>query len=89
MRKSSIRLTAIAGCSALLLGVVTYSVCHPGQEILVTGHDETGESMKEIPSSYQLEISDNKKIVACMVVGYPNVKYKRTVPRKAADIKWI
>ena len=36
-----------------------------------------------------LHISDNKKIVACMVVGYPNVKYKRTVPRKAADIKWI
>lgn len=47
--KSSIRLTAIVGCSALLLGVVTYSVCHPGQEILVTGHDETGESIKEIP----------------------------------------
>ena len=68
MRKSSIRLTAIAGCSALLLGVVTYSVCHPGQEILVTGHDETGESMKEIPSSYQLEISDNKKINAKVVV---------------------
>ena len=67
-RKSSIRLTAIAGCSALLLGVVTYSVCHPGQEILVTGHDETGESMKEIPSSYQLEISDNKKINAKVVV---------------------
>ena len=62
--KSSIRLTAIVGCSALLLGVVTYSVCHPGQEILVTGHDETGESIKEIPSSYQLEISDNKKINA-------------------------
>ena len=36
-----------------------------------------------------LHISDNKKIVACMVVGYPNVKYKRTVTRKAADIKWI
>lgn len=67
-RKSSIRLTAIVGCSALLLGVVTYSVCHPGQEILGTGHDETGESVNEIPSSYQLEISDNKKINAKVVV---------------------
>lgn len=36
-----------------------------------------------------LEIKDNKKIVACMVVGYPNIKYKRTVPRKKADINWI
>ena len=37
----------------------------------------------------QIATNDNNKIVACMVVGYPNVKYKRTVPRKAADIKWI
>lgn len=36
-----------------------------------------------------LEIKDNKKIVACMVVGYPNVQYKRTTPRKKAEINWI
>ena len=36
-----------------------------------------------------LEIKDGKKIVACMVAGYPNVKYKRTVPRKEAQINWI
>lgn len=36
-----------------------------------------------------LEIKDNKKIVACMVIGYPNVSYKRTAPRKDADINWI
>ena len=36
-----------------------------------------------------LEIKDDKKIVACMVVGYPNVKYKRTVPRKEVKINWI
>lgn len=33
-----------------------------------------------------LNIKEGKKIVACMVVGYPNVKYFRTVPRKKADI---
>lgn len=36
-----------------------------------------------------LEIKDNQKIAACMVVGYPNVKYKRTAPRKEAEINWI
>ena len=36
-----------------------------------------------------LEIKGDKKIVACMVVGYPNVRYKRTTPRKDAEINWI
>lgn len=36
-----------------------------------------------------LEIRDNKKIVACMVIGYPNVRYKRTAPRKQAEISWL
>ena len=29
-----------------------------------------------------------KHIVTCMTIGYPDVKYRRTVPRKAADISW-
>ena len=36
-----------------------------------------------------LKINNKKKVVACMVIGYPNVKYKRTVPRKDAEINWI
>lgn len=35
-----------------------------------------------------LEIDDNKKIVTCMVIGYPDVRYLRTVPRKKADVSW-
>lgn len=35
-----------------------------------------------------LEIKEGKEIVTCMVIGYPDVKYKRTVPRKEADISW-
>ncbi|WP_099189581.1 nitroreductase family protein [Tepidibacter mesophilus] len=35
-----------------------------------------------------LGVKDGKKIVTCMVIGYPNVKYLRTVPRKKADICW-
>lgn len=36
-----------------------------------------------------LNIKSDKKVVTCMVIGYPNVKYKRTVPRKDADVNWI
>lgn len=36
-----------------------------------------------------LGIKDGKKIVTCMVIGYPDVTYKRTVPRKKADINWL
>ncbi len=34
-----------------------------------------------------LQIGEDEKLVACMVIGYPRVKYKRTVPRK--DVKVI
>jgi nitroreductase/NAD-dependent dihydropyrimidine dehydrogenase PreA subunit len=33
-------------------------------------------------------IKEGKKIVTCMIIGYPDVKYFRTVPRKEADITW-
>ena len=36
-----------------------------------------------------LGINDGNQIVSCLVIGYPNVKYKRTVPRKEASINWI
>ncbi|GIM28463.1 nitroreductase [Clostridium polyendosporum] len=35
-----------------------------------------------------LGVKEGKKIVTCMVIGYPDVKYFRTVPRKKADISW-
>ncbi len=35
-----------------------------------------------------LGLDENKQIVNCMVIGYPDVKYARTVPRKDADITW-
>jgi len=33
-------------------------------------------------------VKEGKQVVSCMVIGYPNVKYLRTVPRKEADICW-
>lgn len=35
-----------------------------------------------------LGIKEGKKVVTCMVIGYPAVKYLRTVPRKEAEIYW-
>lgn len=35
-----------------------------------------------------LQIPEGKKIVSCMVIGYPSVAYQRTVPRKEAEIVW-
>ncbi|MGL5963461.1 MAG: nitroreductase family protein [Fusobacteriaceae bacterium] len=35
-----------------------------------------------------LQIPEDRKIVSCLVVGYPAVSYKRTAPRKSAEISW-
>lgn len=35
-----------------------------------------------------LGLEGKQEVVTCMVIGYPNVKYMRTVPRKDANISW-
>ncbi|AJA47239.1 nitroreductase [Clostridium pasteurianum DSM 525 = ATCC 6013] len=35
-----------------------------------------------------LGVKRRKEIVTCMILGYPDVKYLRTVPRKEVDISW-
>ena len=35
-----------------------------------------------------LGIDDSKEVIACLVMGYPDMKYQRTVPRKKADVSW-
>lgn len=36
-----------------------------------------------------LGVKEGKQIISCMVIGYPNVTYLRTVPRKKADVSWL
>jgi nitroreductase/NAD-dependent dihydropyrimidine dehydrogenase PreA subunit len=36
-----------------------------------------------------LGLNPNDKIITCMVIGYPNTKYFRTVPRKEANVSWL
>lgn len=35
-----------------------------------------------------LKLDQEQQVAACLVIGYPNVKYLRTVPRKEAEIVW-
>ncbi|MBK5245150.1 MAG: nitroreductase family protein [Eubacteriaceae bacterium] len=35
-----------------------------------------------------LGIEDTKEVIACLVMGYPDVSYQRTTPRKKAEISW-
>ncbi|MCH3963437.1 MAG: nitroreductase family protein [Clostridium sp.] len=35
-----------------------------------------------------LKIKRRKELVTCMIIGYPDVRYFRTVPRKQADVTW-
>lgn len=44
---------------------------------------QNNEKIKEF-----LGIQEGKLMVSCMVIGYPDVTYLRTVPRKSADINW-
>jgi nitroreductase len=32
---------------------------------------------------------EDKPVQVCMLVGYPKVKYQRTAPRRAADVRWL
>lgn len=36
-----------------------------------------------------LKLPKGGKVITCMVVGYPDVKYIRTVPRKEVQVKWL
>lgn len=36
-----------------------------------------------------LGLTKKEKIVTCLAIGYPDVHYKRTVPRKKAIINWM
>ncbi len=36
----------------------------------------------------ELGLTKKEKVVTCLAMGYPDVKYMRTVPRKNAEIEW-
>lgn len=41
------------------------------------------------PAALQFLDPGEKPLAACMLLGYPNVRYMRTVPRRAADVRYL
>lgn len=37
----------------------------------------------------KLSINGKEKVVTAIALGYPDVDYKRTVPRKPAKVQWL
>lgn len=48
---------------------------------------EAAKASKEIRDF--LQVSEKKHIVSALVMGYPDAKYHRTVPRAKAEISWL
>lgn len=57
-----------------------------GLGVLFSGFIQRALALSEDGCNY-LGI-EKTQICACMLLGYPNVTYRRTVPRKAAQITW-
>ncbi|ROR25848.1 4Fe-4S dicluster protein [Mobilisporobacter senegalensis] len=36
----------------------------------------------------KLGLAKKENVVTCLAIGYPDVKYMRTVPRRKAEIEW-
>ena len=36
----------------------------------------------------QLGLTETENVVTCLALGYPDVEYVRTVPRKKAVVEW-
>ncbi len=53
----------------------------------------SGFIVKAIQNSQEikrkLKITDTKQCISCMLIGYPKVTYRRTVPRKVVEALWI
>lgn len=58
-----------------------------GLGTLFSGFSAVAAQMDERISRF-LGVKKGRKVVTFMIIGYPKVKYLRTVPRKKADIRW-
>ncbi|HWQ88716.1 MAG TPA: nitroreductase family protein [Desulfitobacteriaceae bacterium] len=62
---------------AVTQGLGTFFI---GLFVIIANHDK---KIKGI-----LDLQNDEQVVTCMAVGYPSIKYLRTVPRKKAEIRW-
>lgn len=64
----------------LMANSLKLGVCHSGIFTFVT---------EDISIRNFLYLPDNKYVVASLLIGYTDIKYLRTVPRKKSEIQWL
>ena len=47
-----------------------------------------GPANRSKPLREKLGIAEDESITACLALGYPNIQYLRSVPRKKAEVVW-
>lgn len=57
-----------------------------GLGVLFTGFIE--RALKNSVKAKEMLGINKKEIISCMLMGYPDIKFRRTVPRKQAEISW-
>lgn len=57
-----------------------------GLGVLFTGFIE--RALKNSVKAKEMLRINKKEIISCMLMGYPDIKFRRTVPRKQAEILW-
>ena len=55
-----------------------------GLGVLFTGFIE--RAIKNSKEAKKILGIDKKEVISCMLIGYPDIKFRRTVPRKQAEI---
>ncbi|NMA25362.1 MAG: nitroreductase, partial [Clostridiales bacterium] len=60
--------------------------CAGGLGVLYSGFITTGSNDEKIKTLIGLPAG--KEVLTALVVGYPDVRYLRSAPRKKADILW-
>ena len=77
MAAGSIKLSQGAGSHE----AVFHSAANPGDEFALLALNKTIRK--------KLSIKGKEKVVTAIAIGYPDVHYKRTVPRKPANVQWL
>lgn len=64
----------------MMASILGLGACHIGFFIYASSQNSEIKTF--------LGLSDKQNVAGCLAIGYPDVKYKRTVPRKKGVIKW-
>jgi len=80
----------IAGDNPIDVGLAASNIelvaCADGLGVLYSGFITRGCAGENAKSA--IGVPEGKEVLAALLVGYPDVEYQRTAPRKKADVVW-